>query len=67
MRVLQELWEARIVSRRHSPELETGLRTPGPRLCVVDRWERNDRRAAWYRQAKETKRGERDGGSRTSS
>jgi hypothetical protein len=36
MRVPQELCEARIVSRRHSPELETGLRTPGPRLCVLN-------------------------------
>lgn len=43
------------------------LRTPGPRLSVLDRWERNDRRSAWYCQAKATKCGERDTGSRTSS
>jgi len=49
------------------PVAGTGSPTPGPRLRVLDRRERNDRRSAWYRQAKETKRGERDTGSRTSS
>ena len=34
---------------------------PVHRRCVLGRWERTRRRTVWYRQAKETKCGERDG------
>jgi hypothetical protein len=54
-----------------SPGVSSGsgdrMVNPWPAVGRLDRRERNDRRAAWYRQAKETKRGERDTGSRTSS
>lgn len=58
-------WEALLASLRIIPAVGTGVRTPGPRSGVLDRWERTDRRAVGYRQAKETKRGERSTGSRT--